>query len=299
MATIVRGFMIASLASLWAVGLGSFVMAQSQDIDPQYVTVSGPRFANPVDLILSRDKSLLFVADLGNDSIKVLDPKTLQTIDIIGRGDLNAPHDVALDNRGRLLVADTGNHRIVVFRVFGTKGKAISVWDKGFLNPKSVAVDTEGAVYITNMGHHNIMKLVNGDVVKQVGGEGKGPNQFIRPHDIEFDSKGRLYVADPGNNRIKILDKNLNFIRELKGPPFNFKEPRYIKFDLNDWLYVADAENHQIKIFDDKLKFRGKIGDGNPSKKRGKLRAPEGVEVLNNNIWVSDTYNSRVQLYRR
>ena len=291
--------MIILLACTGPLYVSTTANLQAQTIEPKYITISGPRFANPVDLILSRDKSLLYVADLGNNDIKVLDPKTLQTIDVIGRGDLNSPHDIALDSRGRLFVADTGNHRIVIFNIYGIKGKVAGIWDQGFNNPKSVAVDGDGAVYVTNIGHHNVMKFVNGKLVRQTAGKGSGPGQFIRPHDVDFDSKGRVYVVDAGNKRIQIFDKNLKYISELKGPPFNFIEPRYLKFDLNDWLYVADAETHQVKFFDTELKLRGIIGDGKPSRKRGRLKGPEGVEVLNNDIWVSDTYNSRIQLFRR
>jgi tripartite motif-containing protein 71 len=298
------GFLLLSfwLASTNAMTAGVAEAAEKskvKQIKPEYVTVSGPRFANPHDLVLSLDKSLLFVADLGNNRVNILDPKTLKTIDIIGRDKLNAPHDVTLDNRGRLLVADSGNHRIVLYRIFGTKGKIVSVWDKGFLSPEGVTVDPDGSVYVTNVGHHNVMKFVNGKLVKQVGGEGKATSQFIRPHDVDIGPKGRVYVADSGNHRIQIFDKHLNFIRELKGPPFNFNEPKYLKIDLNGWLYVADEYNHQIKIFDSKFTPRGVIGDGKSSRKRGNLKGPEGIEVWNDNIWVSDTHNSRIQLFRR
>ena len=206
---------------------------------------------------------------------------------------------MTLDNRGRLLVADTGNHRIVLYRIFGTKGKIVGIWDKGFKSPEGVTVDPDGAVYVTNVGHHNVMKFVNGKLVKQVGGEGKGPNQYVRPHDVDLGPDGRVYVADSGNHRIQILDKYLNFIRELKGPPFNFNEPKYLKIDLQGWLYVSDEYNNQIKIFDKNFKLLGLIGDGKAGRKRGKLKGPEGVEVWNNNIWISDTHNSRIQLFRR
>ncbi len=272
---------------------------QAQELQFKLEAVSGPRFAEPHDLVLSLDRSLLFVSDLGNDRVKILDPKTLKTIDVIGQDDLNSPHDVALDNRGRLLVADTGNHRIVLYRVFGTKAQKVDSWDKGFSSPEGVVVDPDGAVYVTNVGHHNVMKFVKGKLVRQVGGKGSGPNQYIRPQDVDLDSQGRVYVADAGNNRIQILDKNLNFMRELKGPPFNFKEPKYLKIDHKGWLYVADKDNHQIKIFDKDFKLQGVIGDGKPGRKRGQLKKPEGVEVWNDNIWVADTYNGRVQLFRR
>jgi len=291
------------LASLWHLSADVSAMAQdaskAQQIKPEYVTVSGPRFADPHDLVLSIDKSLLFVADLGNDRVNVLDPKTLKTIDVIGRDELHAPHDVALDNRGRLFVADTGNHRIVLYQIFGTKGKIVSIWNKGFSSPEGVTVGQDGAVYVTNVGHHNVMKFVNGKLVKQVGGKGSAPSQFIRPHDVDFGPDDHLYIADSGNHRIQIFDKNLNFVRELKGPPFNFNEPKYLKVDLNGWLYVADEYNHQIKIFDSKFSLRGTIGDGKSSRKKGKLKGPEGIEVLNDKIWVSDTHNSRIQLFRR
>ncbi len=271
----------------------------AQTVEPKLIAFSDPRFAAPFDLVLSIDKSLLFVTDLGNDRLKVLDPLSLKTIDVIGQSELNSPHDVTLDNRGRLIVADTGHHRVVIFQVRGTKAKIVKVISEGLLAPEGVTVGPDGAIYITDVGNNNIAKYVNGTRVKVMGGKGNGPTQFNLPHDVDMGPKGKVFVADTGNNRIQVLDQNFNLIRSLHGPPYNFNSPKYMKIDDQGWLYVADENNNQIKIFDAGFKPIGVIGSGRLGRKPGELNLPSGVEVWKKYIWVSDTDNSRILLFKR
>ena len=132
-----------------------------------------------------------------------------------------------------------------------------------------------------------------------MGSDGDGPNQYRRPHDIEVDGKGRVIVVDPGNNRIQILDAGLRFVRALHGPTYDFNEPKYVAVDEQGWMFVADEYNSQIKILDDAYRLAGVIGTGAKGSGPGQFNQPEGVEVAGGRIWISDTYNNRIVLYRR
>ena len=58
-------------------------------------------------------------------------------------GKFNDPHDIAMDARGRILIADRGNNRI---QIFDQQGKLLEVWTQ-FGRPSTVFVDTKGIVY--------------------------------------------------------------------------------------------------------------------------------------------------------
>ncbi len=121
---------------------------------------------------------------------------------------------------------------------------------------------------------------------------------FARPHDIHVDPAGRVLIVDPGNNRVQIRDGDLKLIKTLEGPGYDFNEPKYLTVDIDGWLYVADENNNQIKIFDAKYRLQATIGDGRRGTDAGSLNKPEGIEVRGARIWVSDTYNDRILLYR-
>ncbi len=262
------------------------------------IASSDTSFSRPHDLALSPDGNLLYVADVGNDAVKVLDPMSLEVVGAIGAGVLSAPHDVAFDWAGRLWVADSGNDRLVLFLVVDAEAVILAQWP-GLPSPEGVVAGPDGRAYATSAADHGVVAIIGRSVVDQVAGRGRGPGEFIRPHDIDVAADGTIYVVDPGNNRIQLLDANLDFVGELRGPPFDFNEPKYIAFDDAGWLYVADEYNDQIKVFDESRAPVGVIGTGERGNGPGQLDRPEGVTVRGDHVWVSDTHNHRILLFKR
>jgi DNA-binding beta-propeller fold protein YncE len=248
--------------------------------------------------VLSPDGQLLFVADVGNDAVKVLHPDTLATLGVVGRGELRGPHDVTFDEKGRLLVADTQNDRIAIYALSGLEGVLVGSYGKELGSPEGVAVGPDGTVYITNARLNDVLAIRNGVAIARVGRRGSGNNEYIRPHDVAVDAQGRVYAVDPGNDRIQVLGPTLEFIAVLGGNSYDFDEPKYLGFDARGWLYVADEYNDQVKILDENRKLIGAIGSGARGKGPNRLNKPEGVEVSGDRVWVSDTYNHRILLYR-
>ena len=246
---------------------------------------------------MSPDGERLYVADVGNDVIKVLDPNTLETLGEVGRGELSSPHDVAFDAEGRLIVADSGNDRVVVFSLDGSAPLHLAGWRQGLGSPEGVAVVPHGWIYVTNASEHNVMLLWSGKVVARAGVRGKGENEYLRPHDVAVAADGTVYVADPGNDRVQMLTAELEYIGSLGGAAYGFDEPKYLAFDERGWLYVADEYSHQVKVFDEARALVATVGSGQRGEGRGRLNQPEGVAVAGDLVWISDTYNDRVVLY--
>jgi len=61
-------------------------------------------------------------------------------------GDLNSPHALALDSKGRLFVADRINNRI---QIFTQDGKLISEW-KQFGRPSGIFIDKDDTMYVAD-----------------------------------------------------------------------------------------------------------------------------------------------------
>ena len=91
------------------------------------------------------------------------------------------PSGVAVDAAGNLYVADTANHTIrqitpggVVTTLAGLVGFSGSADGTGsaaqFNQPRGVAVDSAGNVYVADTGNHTIRKLMPGGVVSTLAG---------------------------------------------------------------------------------------------------------------------------------
>ncbi|HVW87447.1 MAG TPA: peptidyl-alpha-hydroxyglycine alpha-amidating lyase family protein [Bryobacteraceae bacterium] len=118
-----------------------------------------------------------------------------------GDGEFNLVHDVVLDKRGRVIVADRNNDRI---QVFDQNGKFIARWDKVGTPWGLDYVASEDAVYVADGKNDRVVKVnMEGQVVGTLGGHGKGAGKFDFPHSIAVDSAGAVYVAEIKNWRVQ------------------------------------------------------------------------------------------------
>ncbi len=264
-----------------------FVSTQTLAFKVELLASGDKVLARPHDLVLDKQGKRLYVTDMENDRIAVLHPETLKLLFTFGDSELAKPHDIAFDERGRILVADTGNDRIAIYEISGDKMKRIGEYTDKLSWTEGVATTVEGTVYATNVGDGSAVKLVQGKAQVHIIGADENAGRFVRPHDIHV-WKDKVYVADPGRNRIQIFDRELQPLRKLEA---DFKEPKYMEVDPRGWLYVADQHNNVIKVFDENDKLILAFG-------KEELNLPEGVEVRGDRIWVSDTYNDRVLLYK-
>ena len=128
---------------------------------------------------------------------------------ILSFSGVNHPWGVAVNQRGEVIVTESGGHCVSVFspsgkklRTFGTCGSGLGQ----FLSPRGVAVDGEGNILVTDSDNHRIQKFTpKGQFVTAVGANGKGALQFDCPTDISFNKK--VYVADCWNHRVQVLAK--------------------------------------------------------------------------------------------
>ena len=59
------------------------------------------------------------------------------------------------------------------------------------------------------------------------------------PHALAFDAEGRLFVGDRSNNRIQVLDRNLNFVDDWR----HFGRPSGVTVLDDGTLIVSDSES--------------------------------------------------------
>ena len=263
---------------------------------PRLIATSTVTLSRPHDVALSPDGKRLFVADLGNNEVRVLQADTLKSLGGIGGKILNSPHDVAFDATGRLLVADTGHGRVVIFQMDGTKARMVGEL-KGMIAPEGVSPGPDGSVFVGDTGANAIVKFDKNGRSRSVGRGGKGQLEFARPHDVELDPRGRLFIADPGNDRVVILNADLQLMLVLGGPGFGFNEPKYLNVDDQSRLWVADQHNNRIVMLDISHRVGLILPTEDMAAEGLRLNLPEGIVVRGTRVWVADTYNHRVLLF--
>ena len=246
---------------------------------------------NPHDVELSKDGSKLYVSDVGNDRIAVLDATTLKFSYAFGTGELDGPHDVDLGHDGNLYIADSGGHRVAVYASDDKDAKVVKSITGPWRSPEGVLKHPSGALITTGAWSNNIAIYTGGQFVKQAGG-------LAAPHDIEPDAQGNFWVADASNNRIVYMTPSLVTVRVLEGPTYGFKGPRYLALGPDGTLYVADKYSHRVLLIDaDSGVLKGIIGTGKAGLGPGLLATPEGVAVRGDILWISDTSNNRIVRY--
>lgn len=260
---------------------------------PVVVVKSEAVLDTPHDLALSPDGKRLYVADQSNNIIRVLDPGTLETIGIIGKGELSHTKDVVFSPDGTLMyVADSGNDRIAIYRLAGNGGKLIGAIAENVPLPEGLAMGPDGRLYVTSArtGHLSVFELTGagGKMVRRVGGNGAGKGEFAGPHDLIFLASGQLLVADSHNDRLQLLDKDLKAVRVIEGAPWNFRGVRYLAEDGMGRIYLADKHSNRVLIVGPDWKILHVITT---------LINPEGVDARGNRFWTSDSGSNRVVLY--
>lgn len=151
-----------------------------------------------------------------------------QTVTILGHPGLAAipmgtigarlwkPTGIVLDSGGNLLVADTGNHRILrrtpagVWSVFagtgvrGARGDGGPALNAELFEPRSLALDTQGVLYIHDSGNGLLRRILPSGVIERIGDEaGEGGETETLIQDLPLpnvtamttDAQGQLYIA--------------------------------------------------------------------------------------------------------
>ena len=179
------------------------------------------RFNGPIGIAVAPD-GRIFVSDTYNDRIRVIGVDGIVTT-LAGSGQPGAddgvaegasfdtPTGLALDARGILYVADTGN-RIV--RTVDMNGRVTTpTWAQGdgFFRPLGVAVGPDAEVYVADEGGR-ITEIRSDGAIRTIAGErggfrdGSGATaQFRRPSGIALRRPGQLVVADAGNALVRAV----------------------------------------------------------------------------------------------
>ncbi len=187
-----------------------------------YVLMNAPMTILPVP----GQRNKVWVADKGNNKIKILNVETQTTTDQIINGvTLNAPVGLATDPSGsylyvtdanRLIKIDLANNNATVLAGAAAAGDVDGTVGTSRLNtPMGIAVDMDGNIFIADKMNHKIKIYVpSAAAIVTIAGNGVAGDvlgqdqtaQFNQPVSLTYDWGGNtLQVSDYGNNKIKTL----------------------------------------------------------------------------------------------
>ncbi len=243
------------------------------------------------------------------------------------------PYGVAVDGSGNIFVADTSNNTIrkitsagVVTTFAGTAGTQGSVNGTGtaaqFREPRGVAVDGSGNVYVADYGNHVVRKITAAGVVTTLAGsagvqgstDGTGSAALFRGLlGVAVDSAGNVYVADTSNRTIRKITAagvvttlagaaGSSGSNDGSGTAARFSEPRGLAVDAAGTIYVADYGAHTIR----KVTAAGVVttiagtalipGSTDAAGTAARFYYPSGVTVDSaGNVYVADTSNNTIR----
>jgi len=212
---------------------------------------------------------------------------------------LRQPSSVAVDSKGRLIIADTGAHNVKIYDPQKKSVKFIRGYkDKQFGSPVSVALDGEDNIYVSDSSAGRVLCFKpDGHFKDFIGGE---EGAFKRPAAIAFNPTNQLlYVVDTVRPRIFAYSLDGRLIREFGergGGPGQFNFPTFITVDREGRLYINDTLNFRVEVFTADGEFireMGGNGDGGGSQARSKGLAIDS----DGHLFVADALFSTVQIF--
>ena len=212
------------------------------------------------------------------------------------------PHGVAIDSRGRVLVADTKGQVVHIFDKAGKQYKQLHApASNPFLSPIAVALDNEERIYVTDSGRSLIFVFrADGKFLKTLGALGKNESIFKRCTGLAIDrGKGLLYVVDTMAMRVVALTTEGKVVARMGKPgdgPGEFNYPTHITVAADGSLWVVDSLNFRVQHLDSSgifLSAFGGVGD-----RPGEFDKPKGIAIdPQGRIMVVEGRFDRVQTY--
>ena len=221
-------------------------------------------------------------------------PRQFRPVLSFGEQILQSPWGVAVNEQDEIAVSDVDNHKIHLFKSFGTHIKSFGA-QHGELDWPSGTAYIGDNIIVAEQSKHKVQVLSRqGEFLRHFGGEGSRDHQLSLPTGLSINSDGNIIVADKGNKLIKIFSADGKFLHKL-GTERSFTKPFHC-IQHDNYLIVSDSGDHSIKFFDRKGNFLYKFGKkGNAD---GEFDSPHCLSMDKaGHLLVCEEQNHRIQVF--
>lgn len=269
-------------------------------------------FINPQDLACVKlvetddkktedDDDELTVFGVNSGRGQIIYNKSMKALGLFGSqgskdGQFSEPHGITAHPDGWVLVADTGNKRVVLLRIRKGDLKFVRNIGSGVLEqPMDVAITPDELVFVTDaiLGEILIFDL-EGKFIRSIA---KGV--LNDPCGIDIDHEklpksryrhNKIFVVDSLGKRINVLDFEGNLLQRTNLAKLGFPNgvSRYIALDYDNNVFMPDTVLHKIHKLDMELNHivsMGKKGQGDLE-----FESPRGIAIWRRygQVFVSD-----------
>lgn len=190
---------------------------------------------------------------------------------------------MVMDGAGNLYIADAGDHRVrrvsasgVIQSVagtgiFGFSGDGGPAVQAQLNSPYGLALDTQGNLYIADLGNARVRRVsADGNITTVAGGgalpAGGANNGTVAtmlalqsPRNLAFDASGNLYISDFGAAQVYQVSPQGSLVTfagtGVAGASGDngaailaqLNHPAGLAFDAKGALYIADSGNHLVR----------------------------------------------------
>jgi DNA-binding beta-propeller fold protein YncE len=183
-----------------------------------------------------------------------------------------------------LVIADTWNHRVLVYRPESKAIRPLPEPPDGWYGPRAVAVASDGTVAVADTGHKRVVLISGGGEprIETIGREGSGPGELVEPVGVAWLDRRRLLVCDTGNRRLQVLDRQGRALAEVPLPGAwtdFYSRPQVFALAENRWL-VTDTPAKSLWLVVDGAPQRIGLAEANI--------APAGLARHGDTLFVAD-----------
>ncbi len=244
---------------------------------------TGPLFTYPIGVTVDgKNGNNLYVSDWGRSNVLLFSATQNSSSSPIlvaggthgsGLSQFINPVGVKIDNQSNIIVADSGNHRVVLWTPTATTGIVLAGLNvngndaQSLYLPFDIFLDQKNAwLYVADTLNARIQRFSlydsmprNGTTVAGGHGGGSGSHQFSIPFALWVSKKtGAIYVVDQKNNRIQRWAPNATKGVTIAGSPLGIPgststllfDPCGIAINADETImYVSDDGNKRVQKF--------------------------------------------------